>query len=49
MHIACPNSICKSNLVTALFYRYRPGRCITYECKCRECGLRWAMSIRLDI
>lgn len=44
----CPYQFCESRQVEALFYREGPES-ITYECRCRDCGRRFALSINTRI
>jgi len=42
----CPR--CKSNKIYVLLYDYLPGRCITYECSCQDCGCLYTSSYNLS-
>ncbi len=50
--IKCPFDNCKSREVTVLCYRerYRENKlsCLTYECICRDCERRFAISMNLE-
>lgn len=44
----CPYEHCEANTTTVLFYRYKPGRYVSYECRCRACKRAWTKSIKLE-